>query len=375
MEGENVNRGIVVAVAMVSVFIFIALGVVFLGNDGTEQEDLYVYSDRSSWNIHDHSIFRGLTSVQIANKIGQAMDDAVVVEDKDISFYSFQTGTRYTYDNDAKLDLYTKRYEGKNCNYYVNLDINEPEGGGIVYDVHHAINESVLFFERLLKAFDTTLSDNYATEIDSSANEWYGWAIHLKQTFSGNLFTDPGARIVVDHTSGKIINVLVMGWLYTDELKVPGYDWEDVREDLLESLEKINFTTEVPIHAEISSDRHTSWSEFLQLSYEHLKFDHHGYTSTFGRYTIILGMEYWVPGNFSNTCRLYPDMTKYITVWLNGTVHFTQKWYFDTGTGKLLYWSLSGDRGGSTHEFPENLFGSNTTWDGYMLNAYPSFIK
>ena len=303
------------------------------------------------------------------------MDDAVVIEDKDISTLPFDMDTQYIYDIGAELNLFRTVYDGKICDYLVNLDLGEPIGEGIHYDVYHAINETVDFFDRFLKAFDAKLSADYVTEIDSSTNEWYGWSILLKQTFRGNLFADPGARIVVDHTNGKIINVRVMGWLYTDELEIPAYDWEDARKDLLASLEKINYTIEVPVHAEISPNEGRSWSEFIQLPAEHISIGHYGYTSTFGRYSVILGIEQWVTGNFSNDCYLNFDFTKPVTVWVNSTVHFTQKWYFDTGTGKLLYWSLWGERGGSTQEFSENLFGGNTTWDGYMLDSYPNFIK
>ncbi|MGA1820115.1 MAG: hypothetical protein ACMUHU_03800 [Thermoplasmatota archaeon] len=375
MEGENVNRGIIVAVTMVSVFVFIAIGVIFLGNDGTKQEDLYVYRDRSSWNIHDHSIFRGLTPVQIANRIGTALGGAQVVGDEFLFNLFFEKEIKYDYDNGASLYLTAEYYDSEPCDYYMSIDISEQGDGELQYDLPHAINKTVEFFTVLLDNFEYELKKDFVTEVDGANNNWVGWRVNLRQTFQGTLLETSGMRALVDYHTGKVCHVWIGEWIYMDEIEYPSYDWDHSLNEVLSSLDRINYTTMVPLESNPYPNFHSSWMEFVNEPVDAMRAQHLGYASTLGRFCVILGIEYWVQGNFSCQYIKDGDRSKTYTTWVNDTIHCIHKWYFDTETGKLIYWTLSDEYIRTEKKFFENLFGGNTTWDVYMMEYYPSLIK
>ena len=159
------------------------------------------------------------------------------------------------------------------------------------------------------------------------------------------------------------------------EIDQPYSSWEHSRDDALDGLIRINYTTEIPMDGRPVPNYHMSWSEFVNEPVDETRMDHMGYASVMGRFCMVLGINYWVEGNFSQSYYLEGDFSTPLTIWINDTITCTHKWYFDTETGKLLLWTLSDEYVSTEQRFYENLGSGNTTWDDYMLDTYPHYIK
>jgi len=374
MEVENINWGIISAFVVVTV-IFFTIGGVFLYADltGDDDEDLYreIDTGRGEYDANDLSIFRGLSMDQVYERTRQAIGSPELEKRTVIYDHSFEKEIHYEFPNRKYIMLQTEFHDGKPYDHFISATLNRPEDGEMIYDTTYALNETETFFRGFLGYFDTALGDNFITEVQGMFPRSNGIRIILRQTLQGNLFANDGMMAEVDLHTGNVSHIWINDWLFIEEVEDPRYDWDHGSREIIGSLERLNFTTEILLTAEPLPDHSLGWSEFVRHEVDASWIDHKGYSAVMGRYCCVLSIEYWTTGNFSNSYRDPEDWETEREVWVNGTIVTTQNWFFDTVTGKLLLWELSGERSSTGQDLPENLGSSNTTWDERFLVLHP----
>ncbi|MBN1389788.1 MAG: hypothetical protein JXA22_03990 [Candidatus Thermoplasmatota archaeon] len=374
MERKDLNWGIISAIVVIMV-ILVTIGVAFLfadlDNDGTEGDNDDIDTTRGEYSELDRSIFRGLSMEQVYERTRQAIGSPELEKRTIIYDHSFEKEVHYRFTDGKYLMLRTEFLDGEPFDHFISINLNMTGEGEIVYDPMYAVNETLDYFRDLLSFFDLELGNDIVTELEGRVMQTSGWRVIVKQIFNGNLLTNKGLMAEVDLNTGKVTHIWVYDWLFIDEVKLPIYDWDHGSQEILESLTRMNYTTQILLEAEPYPSWGLGWSEFVHQEVNDTWIDHLGYASVMGRYCGILSIEYWSTGNFSTLYRDPSEWDNEITVWVNGTVVCTHKWFFDTQTGKLLKWTLTSVGSSTEQDFPENLDRSDTTWDERFGSMYP----
>ncbi|MGA1872671.1 MAG: hypothetical protein ACMUHY_03280, partial [Thermoplasmatota archaeon] len=197
MKGENPNWGIITTVIVLSILATIILGVAMVSNDGGRDNSDHNDGNRLTSDRIDHSIFRGLTPVQIANRVGNFMEGARVAEDRIVSDLPFEKEFVYTYDSGGELRLRAVYFDMEPYEFYVSIDINAIGRENGINGISNAANATIDALDRFLQNFDCEIGDDYVLNIEGINENWNGWEVEVTQIYRKTVLENPGVKAIV----------------------------------------------------------------------------------------------------------------------------------------------------------------------------------
>ena len=326
-------------------------------NRKDEDKDLEL-EERGEYSEADLSIFRGLSHEQVSERIRKGLGNPELDREYEMFDHSFEKEVHYYYENGAYLSLRTEYHRGKPFDHFLSINPGEPNDDNITHTEigpTEAVNNAIDFTKNILSFFDCNMEEQFVADVEGQAISGNGWAIDIFQIYNNMTFTTAGIDLKVDRESGDVTQMRIWDWIYMDEVKDPVYDWEHGSGVIVDSMEDANFIVEIGLNANLNPTHTVGWSEVVTEPINETRVIHYGYRAVLGRFCAELGVEYWIDGNFSYNYSTPLDPDNVTVLWVNGTVTMDWKCFFNTQTGRLLYWAKITEKGSTGRKLPDNL--------------------
>ncbi len=352
--------------AVIGIFILLGISLVWivsLNYKDDKNNDPLIDDDEGTELLvsNDHSIFRGCSEEEALEKIRGVFGNPKIVETIVIINYPFEKQVQYVCDDNISISMSTIFHMDEEVSYSFWIDMNINENDEIRFGPEHAMNVSAEFMDSFLEEVGYKDSNGYSMEVSRDESNWQSWNVNINPTFQNAPMKGSSVEIKVDYFSGKIRLINIWDWIYAYEVNEMNFSWLDANTNVIESLDKLNYTMEFQVSVEPEPNHSVGWSEYKSIEIEPDDLNFGGFHSVNGRLCIATILEVEAEGSFSIPFSS-PLFEETRIIYYNGSVNETNTWFFDVETGKLLKWTLWNEFGGTSHDFFENYESGNSTW-------------